>query len=934
MSRSFFHQVNYSKFFPPKQHPLYFGRERLIEHLNTTKNHKYTLLQAPEGYGKSSLLSDWYHRVKQEKDTRRVIWFRVDSHDRDSTCFWSNLIEDLNESWSGIKKTALENMDILEQSSPFQLLLTLANYIVKFSDPELHYSLIFDDFESFKHSESEAQFFIFADMLPANVNVIIASKEYLNNKLIEQDAYTKFSVLDTQELAIAKNEIKELFALKNNLEISHEVVEQIYLKTEGWPLALYALLDTTRGGVPIEEALKELTAADHYLHDAVFQKAIQELPQKIVMFLLETSFFERFSASFCNYVFDSMEASAIIMHLERSGTFIFAVDSDHEWYRYHYLFAEWLKNQAMSLHRDQIRVLNHKAAYWYRNNNNKLLSAKHIVAASEGGFISALTRCVFTESDVKNDMIFPLLFSLREHDLEQDPFFCLLASWSSVFSGRPREAKKWLKLAEKHIREGHTDATGKRLRPPQKADLDSAAHQALVKRITLVTNVIYSKCQTLEGRAELGIEQSKPILFNNEFLLDDTLKMILYQNLGEAYELKGETENASKYYQKAMTIAQVNGYDFLVGFSRYQIIRLVYAQGRLSEAEKLSRTALAGCPPDFTVYGALYSILGLIEITENKFDELDILLRRAFGRVSPDRNIDIYLDACIARVQYLMVSNNYSEALLQMAVARQAIINNEDIPPRGTAPLVYAQQTRLYVRLKDFDSAEDTMAEFHALNLPLTAEGTLLRRMLENLIIVEKKQGTEETSRDLEALANEAAQGKYILYQIEIYLIITRLSYYTDKHSDAIKFLKKAIDLAKREQIIQLFLNEGEVIRLLLTELVGSRGLNYESDRFARRLVVAFDAANANLEKTKEKPSWLSENQRTENVPFADHWGLTNREGEVLQLLVRGMNRKEISAELCTSQNTVKTHISHIYEKMDVHSVSELLKKMMEHEAL
>lgn len=933
MQQELFQQVNYSKFFPPKTHPLYFVRKRLLERLGMVKNHKYTLLQAPEGYGKSSLLSDWYHRIKTDTQKTRTAWFRVDAYDCEPQCFWGNLIEAIGTCWPGLKTSVVDNMDLLEQSSPFQLLLSLANYIVQFSEENLQYILIFDDFESFRLSDSEGQFFLFADMLPANVNFVIASKEHLNNKLIEQDAYSKFMTLGVSDLAITRFELDDFLHSKTELDLSEDVINAIYNKTEGWPLALYLLLEQLRINVPAEVALAKLSKTDSHSCGLVFQKATHDLPQKVMMFLLETSFFERISAQLCNYVFDNNEASAILLHLERRGMFIVAVDSGHVWYRYHSMFAEWLRNQAMSLHRDQVRALNHKAAFWYRSNDNKLLSAKHIIAASEGNFISDLTKCVFIHSHLKDSKLLMQLFELKEAELEENPFFCLLATWAYVFSGKPNDTQEWLERTIGHIEKGRTDATGEKL-PQPAAGEDPTIDKELKKRIELVAQVIEAKCFILEGRSKEGIEQSKYLLSKHGPFLDDRLKMVLYQNMGEAYELTGDPSNATKFFQKTMTIAQVNGYDFLVGFTRYQIIQIIFVQGKLNEAESFCRTALVDCPPDFTVYGALYSVLGLIKITQNEFEELETILRRAFDRVSPDRNIDIYLDVCVARARYLAVVKDYSEALLQMAVARQALIGNEDIPPRGRAPHVYMQHARLYLEVKDFDSAKEVLNEYEALNWPVTVEGMLKKCVVESSLAIEERKAGQETVDKLEKCAATAEQSKLVLYQIEIHILLARQYYYMEDHREAIKSLKKSIDIAKRDQIVQPFLDEGEVIRLLLAELVGSRGLSYDSDKFARRLVGAFDSSGSTQQHAKSSSSWVNEMSEEEAPPFVDHWGLTNRENEVLQLLVRGMNRKEIASELCTSQNTIKTHISHIYEKMDVHSVSELLRKMVEHEAL
>lgn len=934
VAKSIFRQVNYSKTLPPKPHPLYFRRKRLLERLEKIADHKYTLLQAPEGYGKSSLLSNWYHSVEEADNNQEILWFRIDCYDKEPTCFWGNLIIALKRHWPELEADVLNRMDLLEQSSPYELVLSVANHIVQNSDKSLQYTLIFDDFECFKLSDSEGQFFLFADMLPANVNIVIASTEYLNNKLIEQDAYRQFILLDVPELAISKNEIRAFFDEKGKIEISDQLLDLIYTKTEGWPLALYLLLEQVDRGMNLQKAAEELSGTNRVLRDSIFSKITEDLPQKVLVFLLETSFFEVITDQLCNYVFGNKEAFGIIKHLERSGLFIFTITAEKTWYRYHYLFGEWLRDQAMSLHRDQMRALNHKAAQWYRNNDKKLLSAKYVVIASEGNFISELAKCVYTDSPIKDSSLLTWLHDLREKDLREDPFFCLLAAWSYAFSGKPNDARAWLQKAKQQVNRGVADAAGQRLECALNEEKQNDAREELVLRMSSTAKVLEAKCATLEGKTNVGIEASEELLTNRDAPLDNRLKMVLYQNQGESYELNGDISNASKLYQRAMTIAQANKYDFLVGFTRYQIISLIYVQGRLTESEQLCRVALMDCPPDFTVYGALYSMLGLIKIMQNKFDDLEVLLKRAFGRVSPDRNIDIYLDACIARGQYYIAKGNYSEALLQLEVAQQAIRENDAIPPRGTAPFVYVMQAQLYVKLKDYGSASDALREYRLLGYPETAEGDLLCRMIETSIKIEKQEEQEESFVALESLANDALERRYILPLIDIYLMSARHYHYCDKHSEAIKHLKKAIELSKREQIILPFLKEGEIVRLLLAELIGLRGLNYESDKFVRKVITAFESSSMLSEGRRAGTHWSSETPEKDTAVFVDHWNLTNREREVLQLLVRGMNRKEIASELCTSQNTIKTHISHIYEKMNVHSVSELLKKMIDHEAL
>lgn len=930
--RDYLSQVNYSKFIPPKINRHYLVRQRLMDRLDRADDHRFTLLLAPEGYGKSSLLSDWSRRAT-EGNKRTVLWFRVDERDANVSCFWDNFIELMNVAWPGIKSSFLGDELMSNYAYPAQMMISLANYIVQVSEPEVQYTFIFDNFHSFTMSESESLIILFAEMLPNNVNIVISSKAHRNNQIMDQDAYNKLLVIGVLELSMTRDETKELLCTSTAAQVSDTMIDTTFRKTEGWPLALYVMIEQIEAGKDVESCMREFSGNDYLLSDAVFSWATKKLPQRIMMFLLKTSFLERFNAELCDYVLEEEGSDEIILYLEDMGVFTFPADSTKTWYRYHGLFAEWLRDQALNLHRDKVRVLNHRACSWYRSHKRKLLAARHAIAASEGDFIVSLTKSVFFRSRITENRLLPWLFNLREDDLKQEPYFCLLASWAYAFSGRPNDARYWLSCAADHIKSGGVDSTGIKITSHSEQEGQVSPSDNVENRFDLVSRIILSKCSTLIGDTNQGIESSEQLLSVVDPMLEDMLKMVLFQNLGEAYELSGLLEKARKHYQKAMTLAGVNEFEFLVGLTRYQIIKVAIVEGRLIEAEKLCRIALLECPPDFTVYGALYSALVLVGVMQYKLDELESVLERAFVRVSPDRNMDMYLDTCIARGQYLMTRKNYTEALLQFAQARQAIVAHKDVPPRGVASLVFMAQVRLYIKLKDLESAEDLIREYDAIGFPWSAEGSLQRKTLEAQIMIEKGMVDESVLKELESLATYALEQKYIISLVEIYLLTMRAYHCLEQSSRAINFLRKALELSKHELIVRVFLDGDDVVRLLLIELIGSRNLGYETDKFARKLIAIFDESSSAGSEGSAEVSWTGESSEN-TFSFVDHWLLTTREREVLQLLVRGMNRKEIAVELCTSQNTVKTHISHIYEKMNVHSVSELLHAMVEHGVL
>jgi LuxR family maltose regulon positive regulatory protein len=933
------HQPNLSKFIPPSPSEGFVAHERLFERLNRAALQKYVLIHAPEGYGKTSLLSDWYCRVLCRDEVKRAVWFRVDEDDVEPRAFWVNIIQALEACWPGIQDAVAPNLDDFERLPIHELMIAVANHIIQSSKRETHYLLILDNFESFKLSASEEQFFEFADILPSNLHMVIATRISFNNRLINQDYYGQLSFIGQNELSLTEAELAAYLEDRIGGPVAKECTALLYAKTEGWPLAAYVLLQDWQASGDIEQSIAELSGTHHFLGTFIFSRILKDLPSLIASFLLETAFLKSFCASLCNNVVERQDSSDIIEYLENYGIFTHPLDAERVWYRHHPLFSEWLQNQSLKFRRDQLRSLNHRAGQWYREKDLYLPSTRHIIAATEGDLVNRLTQTAFKSHLPASEKYLLWIFSLPEEALERDAHFCLLAAWAYAFSGRPDDARFWSNKALLCIREkdgsvkfperqGRSAATLIR-------EMPTARHDTMSSRLEFVVRIIEAKCHTLSGDNEKGIVLSEELLREMDSGSDESLRMVLLQNLGEASEQQGDIESAMKYYTKAMTIARINHFEFLTGFTRYQVICLLYRQGRFSSAEKLCRLALSECPRDFTVYGALYAVLGQVKLEQNKLDELDICIKRAFHRVSTDRNLDIYLDACVACSRYLIACHEYSEAQLQLAVAIKAIRASIDIPPRGVVFFAFVLQARLHVLLQDIESAEEVLNEYQMFEFPQTALGSLCLRIIQARIAVEKQQDTQHITRELEIAVEQAMEMGFDLALVEIHLLQAVLQFRLGQNSASLKSLRQALEIARQEQMIRPFINEGEVIRLLLVEALGSGHMGFEIERFVRRVIQAFEDERLREQSTSplatETPVFMM-GQRPDPARVMNRWNLTSREQEIVWLLQKGMNRKDIAIESCTSQNTVKTHISHIYEKVGVHSVSELLRVLMEND--
>jgi DNA-binding CsgD family transcriptional regulator len=265
-------------------------------------------------------------------------------------------------------------------------------------------------------------------------------------------------------------------------------------------------------------------------------------------------------------------------------------------------------------------------------------------------------------------------------------------------------------------------------------------------------------------------------------------------------------------------------------------------------------------------------------------------------------------------------------------VAAHAVRSCIDVPPRGVAHVPFAYSAMLYLLLGDVESAQEAIDEYLGLEMPETVICSIEIKYMQLRIALAQGADPNKVLEQLDDLNRKAQECGMALLMLDIHLLEASVQHGLHDRHCAMKSIRKALDLARPEQILRPFLLGGEPVRLLLAEALGAH-MGFEVERFVRRIIRAFDDERTRVSQvssmTMEVPSVRGQ---IGNSPDFARWNLTIREREVACSLLRGMNRKEIASEFCTSQNTVKSHISHIYEKVGVHSVSELLKMFAEYE--
>jgi DNA-binding CsgD family transcriptional regulator len=236
-------------------------------------------------------------------------------------------------------------------------------------------------------------------------------------------------------------------------------------------------------------------------------------------------------------------------------------------------------------------------------------------------------------------------------------------------------------------------------------------------------------------------------------------------------------------------------------------------------------------------------------------------------------------------------------------------------------------QAMLYLHLGDLESAQEVLDEFHALQLPKTVLSEIEIALAQIRIDIACQGNPIQIIARLESLIAQANAAGLGLVQLQLQLLLALVFHAQNERSKVIASIRKAIDLARGEQIIRPFIDGGNTIRLILIDALGSRRIGIDAERFVRRVIRAFDDEHTRIQKTaKVSLEQTGAHTNPEDTLALDRWNLTHREQDVVRAILKGMSRKEIASDFCTSHNTVKTHISHIYEKIGVHSSSELLR--------
>ena len=335
------------------------SRPRLIEQLNEglSSGRKLTLISAPAGFGKTTLVSEWVAGCG-----RPAAWLSLDEGDNDPARFLTYLVAALQTIAPNVGEGVLRVLQSPQPPPIESILTTLLNEITTIPD---NFILVLDDYHLIDSKAVDNALTFLLEHLPPQMHLVITTREDPNLPLARLRVRNQLTELRAADLRFTPSEAAEFLNQVMGLNLSAEDVAALETRTEGWIAGLQLAALSMQGHQDVPGFIQAFAGDHRYIVDYLVEEVLQRQPEPIRNFLLQTSILDRLNGPLCDAVTGQPGGKARLETLQRGNFFLIPLDDKRHWYRYHHLFADVLRMHLMTEQPDQVPALHRRASEWY-----------------------------------------------------------------------------------------------------------------------------------------------------------------------------------------------------------------------------------------------------------------------------------------------------------------------------------------------------------------------------------------------------------------------------------------------------------------------------------------------------------------------------------------------------------------------------------------
>ncbi len=872
-----------TKLHPPRRRRTLLARPRLGDLATRSGHHALTLVSAPAGFGKSTLVADWFAAE------RSTAWLSLDERDDDFEQFWTYVLAAL----ATVTPDVSANTGALLQSGGAPLGTVVGTLINDLETASHDIVLVLDDYHVITSPEIHDSVAFLLAHLPPQLRLVIVTRADPPLPLASLRADGDLLEVRAVDLRFTANEAVEYLNGAMELTLTTADVDVLEARTEGWIAALQLAALSMQGRDDPGSFISEFAGDDRFILDYLADEVLDRQTARVRDFLLDTSFLSRLTGSLCAAVTGQDDAKAILQELDRSNMFLVPLDDRRTWYRYHHLFGDVVRAKLVDERPDRVAELHRRASDWYAEEGELGEAIIHALAADDperAGKLIELAAPAMQRAREESQLR-SWLEALPTALYEDRPVLAMALVGARMATGDVHDLDPLLEIVDSWL--VHADSP---------IVVDDVAY----RRLPAMVAVHRAGLALLDGDIDGTIEHARRV--RDLVGPDDHLQRgAAAALLGLARWNLGDLNGARDGYLEAIACFELGQHlADLMGCS-LALADIQITQGRLRDAQHTFESALrhSADSPGLRGTADMHVGLSLLAIEHNDLDTAaDHLLSSAeLGEHMGLPQHPYRWRVAMARLHEAQGDLDNALELLTQAEARY----HTDYSPRVRP--VSASKARIDVKRGDLDagarwadtqglSAHDELSyvrEFEHITLAVV------------LLALGSADAVEQATGLLRRLLTAADDGHRDGSAIEILVLLTSAQSVAGDDAGATRSLTKALAAAEPQGYVRTFLDADPAV----TDVLGP--LAIASDGYAAQILASARSAPSRRRSRSTDPDELSD-----------------RELDVLRLLRSDLSGPEVARELHVSLNTLRTHTKHIYTKLGATNRREAVTRAAE----